>query len=357
MVKTIMIKDEYYETNLYRLVFNVWYLILSEAYLNWIFNESQVCKMSSELSEILRVISNDAEKYFEEAEKIVSVKEDIFGDSYIESYYYWDQLTDELQKKAIQLINRILPPCAQLAELAKTSTLTGTEDIQDIKLAAKAIRAALRLRKFYYSSLEVLHDEGSFIGVREASQGENNGLSPSEAKAYFNDQLSTIGAVLKLIEASPKQETGSTGIAPSDSHKYRAGTAFIMMWMDPKNPELTDIMDAVKDVFKRFSIRAVRADDIEHEGQITERILNEIKTAEFLFADLTGMRPNVYYETGYAHALGKRVILFRKSKTDLHFDLAGYNCPEYENLRDLKDKLTRRLIHITNKEPINSEKN
>ena len=124
-----------------------------------------------------------------------------------------------------------------------------------------------------------------------------------------------------------------------------------MMPMDKSKPELTDIADAVKEVFRNFDIPALRADDIEHEGLITPRILSEIKTVEFCFADLSESRPNVYYEVGFAHALPRRVILFRKTGTGLHFDLAGYNCPEYENLRDLKEKPTHRLRALTNKEP------
>jgi nucleoside 2-deoxyribosyltransferase len=134
--------------------------------------------------------------------------------------------------------------------------------------------------------------------------------------------------------------------------KYRPSTAFMMMWMDPSKPDLDDVADTIKGIFSSFGIKALRADDIEHEGKITDRILNEIRTSEFLFADLTGIRPNVYYEVGFAHALGKRVILLRKAGTTLHFDLSGYNCPEYENLRDLKEKLTKRLSAMTGKTPV-----
>ena len=127
------------------------------------------------------------------------------------------------------------------------------------------------------------------------------------------------------------------------------------MWMEKGKPELDDVNDAVKSVFSSFGIKAIRADDIEHEEVITKRILDEIATAEFLFADLTGARPSVYYEIGFAHAIDRRVILFRKAGTGIHFDLAAYNCPEYESLRELKDKLTRRLTDVTNRSPNRSK--
>ena len=126
-----------------------------------------------------------------------------------------------------------------------------------------------------------------------------------------------------------------------------------MMPINPDKPVLEDIYNTYKHCFSQFDIRATRADDIEHEGVITNRIIEEIKTSEFLLGDLTDERPSVYYEIGYAHSLGRRVIMFRSSGTKIHFDLAVHNCPEYKNNSALKELLLRRLELLTNKRPRN----
>jgi hypothetical protein len=233
----------------------------------------------------------------------------------------------------------------------KNAVLVSEADQREIMTGTKAMRAALLLRKFRSWDFEVINDEDTVLGVRPPSQSDSAPSLPNDARQTFHEWQERLTAILDLVAASGGLALGVSTSGSTSPARYRPNTAFIMMWMDRARRELEDVSDAVKDVFSDFEIRAFRADDIEHEDLITQRILNEIATAEFLFADLTGARPSVYYEVGYAHALGRRVILFRKTGTGLHFDLAGYNCPEYDNLRELREKLSRRLESVTNKRP------
>jgi hypothetical protein len=57
-------------------------------------------------------------------------------------------------------------------------------------------------------------------------------------------------------------------------------------------------------------------------------VLAEIEACPYLIADLTGERPNVYYEIGYAHGFHKAPILIRKKDTPLHFDLSVHKVPD-----------------------------
>lgn len=264
--------------------------------------------------------------------------------------YYWSRIPDDLTIEADRLIENLVSIGQKIAVVCKNSILVDGADLGEIPVLMKRMRSVVRLRRYYYRGADVVHDEGSVLGFQPASQEEGGPVKPESAKGIYNASNNNLIRIFQFADEQVSFSAADVVGQVSQAHKYRPNSAFIMMWMDTAQPELEDVRDAVCDTFSRFGIRALRADDIEHEGIITQRILNEVKTSEFLFADLTGARPSVYYEVGFAHALGKRVILFRKEGTGLHFDLAGYNCPEYENLRDLKEKLTKRLESLTNEQ-------
>jgi hypothetical protein len=151
---------------------------------------------------------------------------------------------------------------------------------------------------------------------------------------------------ISLVLSVPDEAISQPSYTSIHSQSFTPNLAFIIMAMNPDKPELDDLCNTIKDVCRSFDVTARRADDFEHADKITELVLQNISNTEFLIADLTEERPNVYYEIGYAHALGKRPILYRKSGTKLHFDLAMHNVPEYKNLTELRDLLKRRFEAI-----------
>lgn len=90
-----------------------------------------------------------------------------------------------------------------------------------------------------------------------------------------------------------------------------------------------------------------RLDDQIFQESMLERIYNQISKADIIVADMTGKNPNVFYETGYAHALGKLTILMTKNADDIPFDLKHYPHIVYGNsITTLKTELETRVRHF-----------
>ena len=204
--------------------------------------------------------------------------------------------------------------------------------------------ASIHFHQYRHWGIYVHHDEGTVLGVTPPGQEEESVTTVATALQLFSTAATSISELIDLLSPTEIIQGTAAGTATD-----RPNTAFVMMAIDKNQPELEDIKNGIKDVCKEFGITAVTADEIEHESAITDRILEEIDTNEFLIADLTGERPNVYYEIGHAHARSKRVHLFRKTGTKLHFDVAHRNCPEYTNVTDLKEQLRKRMITLTNR--------
>ncbi len=117
---------------------------------------------------------------------------------------------------------------------------------------------------------------------------------------------------------------------------------FVLM---PFSEDFEDVYKAgIKPAVQEAGAYCERLDEqIFHESML-ERIYNQISKADLIVADMTGRNPNVFYEVGYAHALGKRVILLTQNGDDIPFDLKHYPHIVYlGKIAQLKDELAKRV--------------
>ena len=88
--------------------------------------------------------------------------------------------------------------------------------------------------------------------------------------------------------------------------------------------------DHVASAARSAGLSIERADEIFGAGSIIEDIWQRIGAAELITADVTGRNPNVMYEIGMAHTLGKPVVIMTQTMDDVPFDLRQYRCLVYK---------------------------
>lgn len=128
---------------------------------------------------------------------------------------------------------------------------------------------------------------------------------------------------------------------------HQARSAFIAMPIASDDDQLVDVLEAIKTAAADCGITAERVDDVESNQRITDRILESIYKAEFVIVDLTNERPNVFFEAGFAHGLGKVPIYVARAGTTIHFDIKDYPIITFRNMKQLKEGITKRLIALT----------
>jgi hypothetical protein len=55
-----------------------------------------------------------------------------------------------------------------------------------------------------------------------------------------------------------------------------------------------------------------------------------IQRADVIIADVTGRNPNVFYELGIAHTLGRRSLILSQRSSDIPFDISAMRHLTYE---------------------------
>ena len=100
----------------------------------------------------------------------------------------------------------------------------------------------------------------------------------------------------------------------------------------------------IKEAATQAGAYCERVDEQIFHDSILERIYNQIAKADIVVADMTGRNANVFYEVGYANALGKRTILSTRDADDIPFDLKHFPHIVYgKSIMGLRDDLRVRI--------------
>jgi len=117
--------------------------------------------------------------------------------------------------------------------------------------------------------------------------------------------------------------------------------------MMPFHPSFNAVYEMLQRTAEKVGLRCCRADDFWEDQAVIQDIVALIDRSRVVVCDCTGRNPNVFYEIGIAHTLGREVILITQSTEDIPFDLRHLRHVRYlnngEGLVQLSERLQPRL--------------
>lgn len=120
--------------------------------------------------------------------------------------------------------------------------------------------------------------------------------------------------------------------------------------MMPFDADFKTVYDSIRQAANGVGLRCRRVDNIWENPAIIQDVVALIDRSRVVVCDCTGRNPNVFYEIGIAHTLGREVILITQNEQDIPFDLRHlrYICylNNTEGRADLTEALQERMQTI-----------
>ena len=123
---------------------------------------------------------------------------------------------------------------------------------------------------------------------------------------------------------------------------------FVVMPFDETMKPVYD--DHIRPAVERAGFEVGRGDDFFTSNQVMHDIWAAINDAQIVIADCSGRNPNVFYEVGLCHAIGRDTILLTQDLEDIPFDLRHLRVIRYtydpRGVKALEDSLTKALTTL-----------
>ncbi len=114
--------------------------------------------------------------------------------------------------------------------------------------------------------------------------------------------------------------------------------------MMPFHPGFDDVYKTLQATATAAEMHCLRASDFWESPTVIQDIVRLIDKSSIVICDCTGRNPNVFYEIGIAHSLGREVILITQNEDDIPFDLRHLRFVKYLNNKEGRDSLGNQLL-------------
>jgi hypothetical protein len=314
---------------------------------------------------------------------VANVPADILLLKYAQSFYGADQaIVARLVERGVCHWSDIAPINGEHvlfdtgAAIAPSRALfLGTPELGDFRyremrqFARRAIEIIGQNRLPVRTLTTTVHGAGYGLDVAEALRalilGFQQGLATSplpqlekiifvERNARRCELLQTLLQGVEIVFASHAATPGQPASVPATAtldigtkpvaEPVKKKSVFVAM---PFVEEFEDVYQfGIYSTIRRCGYICEKVDESMFAGSIVDRIMNGIRTAEFIVADLTLEKPNVYLEVGYAWGMNKPVILVAREGQRLHFDLSHHKCLFYKTIGKLAESLERTVLEM-----------
>jgi len=119
---------------------------------------------------------------------------------------------------------------------------------------------------------------------------------------------------------------------------------FVLMEFKAPYTEIYDTL--IKPTVEEEGFRCLKSDDIFTMSSIIEDIWANINKATLIIAEISSNNPNVMYELGICHTVGKNVMMITQNPDQIPFNFRHMRCYPYKNDIPGSDELKKNIKSV-----------
>jgi hypothetical protein len=180
---------------------------------------------------------------------------------------------------------------------------------------------------------------GAAAEIYQRELGDFDKKYSGRIKQLEFEQLNTI-----LTSTKDWADYATEVIALAEKVAESRSVLVVMSYAD--SPYLKDAYGTFRRICHELGYSCDRVTEKTAGTRILPEILERIARAAFTIVDLTDLRPNVFYELGYADGLGGKVIVTARKGTELPFDVKDIPTILWESQEELGEDLKERIQSV-----------